>query len=860
MDHDPLKQLSAKRRTYADLSRFISSRTSEVPNYSFLLGAGCSVSSGVRSAGALVEQWRQEVFERLYPGEIYETETAKERLSKTEGVWYNSTREYSALFEKNFDLPRQRRMFVEKEVAGKSPNLGYAYLIRLVDTGFINTMFTTNFDDLLTESFFQFSQSRPMMCAHDSAISSVSVTSTRPKIIKLHGDYLFDDIKSTVRETESLEENTRKKFVEFGRNFGLVVVGYSGCDRSIMDVLQYLLRSEDHFKHGIYWCIRKGETPSDELIKLLWRDRVYFVEIDGFDELMGQLHNDLIGSSLPIDTGIVNDKPRTIIKGFCENTYLRSSSSDVIKRDLQILERQNSREELFSTFRDYKRFPQDSDEDELSDRETVAMLEIRRLIDSNSFAEARDRIKVELEKHPSVRARDRFYDLLVRTEELAGDVRAAIRVFDDLISLDPRDPDNYIRKSHLLVEHSERMAVINSCLEIAPHSFKVHNEALSVFLDARAAALGFENSELNARIEHHFQQSIKCNPGLTNWAWSLLSSHLFAEAIPKDEFRRRTEDIIARCSAMDPTSLTTLRARVNRLARYKDDRASSDASDLLAEISMIAKSKPQYSKADYAWLEMDALSSLERHSDLSKKVSEINLDSELSNTRDFLVRKARHLLEASGDLEGAIAAMRSAIKATKTVEDVMTLARYLAYKRDHAGISELVDEHGKTFYPIHKHLLSRLEFMARNNVEGALAQLRAMNSMRMTGVNQKNEEIHDLLLLKKYKEAEEIAKAALDQIGWNINHPELIVNYELARLRQGETPKKARLLEIIEKSGNESATACAHILVGSTDKCRDILKAELRRNRENAFIYESWAIFADERHKKVLDGALAQAS
>ncbi|MNV65161.1 hypothetical protein D3C71_1578390 [compost metagenome] len=135
-----------------------------------------------------------------------------------------------------------------------------------------------------------------------------------------------------------------------------------------------------------------------------------------------------------------------------------------------------------------------------------------------------------------------------------------------------------------------------------------------------------------------------------------------------------------------------------------------------------------------------------------------------------------------------------------------------------------------------------------------------MNSMRMTGVKQKNEEIHDLLLLKKYKEAEEIAKAALDQIGWNINHPELIVNYELARLRQGESPKKSRLLDIIEKSGNEAAMACAHIMVGAPDKCRDILNAELRRNRENVFIYESWAIFADDRYKKVLEAAIAQAS
>lgn len=860
MDHDPLKQLSAKRRTYADLSRFISSRTSEVPNYTFLLGAGCSVSSGVRSAGALVEEWRREVFERLYPGDAYEVDAAKERLSKLEGVWYNANREYSALFEKNFDLPRQRRMFVEKEVAGKVPNLGYAYLIRLVDHGYINTIFTTNFDDLITESFFQFSQSRPMMCAHDSAISSVSVTSTRPKIIKLHGDYLFDDIKSTVRETESLEENTRKKFVEFGRDFGLVVVGYSGCDRSIMDVLQYLLRSEDHFKHGIYWCIRKGETPSDELIKLLWRDRVYFVEIDGFDELMGQLHNDLVGNSLPIDTGIVNDKPRTIIKGFCENTYLGSSSSEVIKRDLEILERQNSREELFSTFRDIKRFPQESDDDEISDRETVAMIEIRRLIDSNSYSEARDRIRSELEKHPGARARERFYDLLVRTEEFAGDVKAAIRVLDDLIALDSRDPDNYIRKTHLLHDHDARMVAVNSCLEVAPNSYKVHNAALAALLDARRAGLGFDSSTLSEKIEHHFQASIRCNPGLNNWAWDMLGKHLYKEVMPKDDFRRRMDEIVSRCSSMDPASLRALRARLNRLSRYKEDRVSSEAETLLSDIAAAPKQKPQFLRADYTWLEMDAMSALGKTAELSKKVSELNLDADLSSSRDFLVRKASHLLEASGDLTGAVVAMKAALKAEKSPDDALHLARYYVYQKDPSGVADIIKEYGKRFYPLHRHLLTRSESLARGNVEGALAQLRAMNTLRIIGVDQANEEIHDLLLLKKYKEAEQIAKTALEQVGWSVAHPELLINYELARVRQDESPKKAKLQDVIDKSGNEAASACAYFLMGNMEKCKELLKTELRRNRENRYIYEDWAIFSDAKGRSVLEAAVNSAN
>jgi hypothetical protein len=60
------------------------------------------------------------------------------------------------------------------------------------------------------EAFYQFSRERPTLCAHDSSIKGVSVNSSRPKIIKVHGDYLFDSIKSTLNETESLEINTRE--------------------------------------------------------------------------------------------------------------------------------------------------------------------------------------------------------------------------------------------------------------------------------------------------------------------------------------------------------------------------------------------------------------------------------------------------------------------------------------------------------------------------------------------------------------------------------------------------------------------------------------------------------------------------
>ena len=334
------KQLSHKKRSVTDLSRFIQTKAGKSANFTLLLGAGCSVSSGIRPATKLTEDWARDLYHGLTEDSKESSiEKIREWLRTNAPDWYNQDHEYSCLFEKRFDLPSQRRAFVEEEVAGKFPSLGYAYLIRLIEKGYFNTVFTTNFDDLLNESFHLFASRRfggpngmtdvmrPIVCAHDSSIKSVSISSVRPKIVKLHGDYLFDDIKSTLRETESLQNNICDKFVEFCKEFGLIVVGYSGNDRSVMDVLNYLLRSDDYLKNGVYWCLRQADEISDELKKFLWKDRVYYVYVDGFDELFAELYNNLIpDKELPVSVGAwgLNNQ---VLETLAANEFLQQSKS-----------------------------------------------------------------------------------------------------------------------------------------------------------------------------------------------------------------------------------------------------------------------------------------------------------------------------------------------------------------------------------------------------------------------------------------------------------------------------------------------------------------------------------------------------
>lgn len=286
------------RKPQSHLLNIIKSTSDHHPNFVVLLGAGASKSSGVKLGGELISEWRANHYKMYNTGD----ETKEQHLERH--YWYNSPEEYSVLFEKLFDEPSQRREFIESCISNASPSWGYIYLVNLLHKKVFNTVFTTNFDDLLNESCYQFSSEvRPIVCSHDSSISSIRITSNRPKIIKLHGDFLFDNIKNTLRELETLEKNTQDKFKQYASEFGFIVIGYSGNDRSIMDTFNTLLRFDQYFPHGIYWCIRKGTAVSKSVELLSRFPKFKIIEIEGFDEFFAELNNEL---SLPLQQEMTN--------------------------------------------------------------------------------------------------------------------------------------------------------------------------------------------------------------------------------------------------------------------------------------------------------------------------------------------------------------------------------------------------------------------------------------------------------------------------------------------------------------------------------------------------------------------------
>lgn len=282
-----------RSNTAEHLVDLILEKSEGVTSYALFLGAGASWYSGVKTADEMIGMWRN----RLYT-------QSRTRMKYSEWLikqdWYGSDREYSYLFSHLYDEPAQRRDYIGKLLEDSYPMWGYLYLTSLLQAQIFNTVFTTNFDDLINEACYLYTDDvRPIVCAYDAGAINIRLTTTRPKIIKLHGDFLFDSIlRNTQEETERLTKDMEAKFSQFGQEYGLVVVGYGGRDNSVMSILENLLTDKQFFKHGIYWCLRSGDKPRDRVAKLLEKDRVYAIDIPGFDEFMAMIR-DRAGLSLP---------------------------------------------------------------------------------------------------------------------------------------------------------------------------------------------------------------------------------------------------------------------------------------------------------------------------------------------------------------------------------------------------------------------------------------------------------------------------------------------------------------------------------------------------------------------------------
>lgn len=164
--------------------------------YCFILGAGASRASGIRTGEEKMREWYDYLQKK---GTDYIEDCEKELQLKRE--------DYAPIFEEGhnlknddyftlFDLrfagkPNVAYAYLEKEMEGKYPSYGYYPLAMLLAHTRNRLIITTNFDTLIEDALYTYTFRHPLVVGHESLASYISNDTQHPVIAKIHRDLLF---------------------------------------------------------------------------------------------------------------------------------------------------------------------------------------------------------------------------------------------------------------------------------------------------------------------------------------------------------------------------------------------------------------------------------------------------------------------------------------------------------------------------------------------------------------------------------------------------------------------------------------------------------------------------------------------
>ena len=248
--------------------------------FCFVLGAGASISSGIKSGQELVDIWDDKL--RIRNKSSYLKWRSEYGITDE-----NKYSFYSQYYEHYYKRhPNDGYNFLEKLMENAIPSAGYVILSYLLSQTKNNVVITTNFDHLTEDAINYYTQTMPMVIGHESLSHYISKPINRPTVIKIHRDLLFDPA-NTVNEVDKLHDNWKKALNTILSEYHPIFIGYAGNDNSLMN---YLIEQGEKFADDRlccpYWMLYGNEKPVGKVHDFLEKSNGYFIHHNGFDEVM----------------------------------------------------------------------------------------------------------------------------------------------------------------------------------------------------------------------------------------------------------------------------------------------------------------------------------------------------------------------------------------------------------------------------------------------------------------------------------------------------------------------------------------------------------------------------------------------
>lgn len=274
----------------------------------WLLGAGASAAAGIPTACDMIWDFKQQLYvsqRRVslnFIADLANPAVQRELQSFIDGIdrfpAAGASDEYAALFEAAYPSERDRRTYVAGKLSGAKPSYGHIALATLMKADQARLVWTTNFDPLVADACAKVYDGTGYLTtvALDAPGLGREVLNEGrwPAEIKLHGDFRSRRLKNTSDELRQQDASLRELLVSTCGRSGLIVVGYSGRDDSIMDALEAALEQPTPFPAGLFWLHRGEDRPLSRVIRFLLKAAAKeidggLVAIENFDESLRDL-------------------------------------------------------------------------------------------------------------------------------------------------------------------------------------------------------------------------------------------------------------------------------------------------------------------------------------------------------------------------------------------------------------------------------------------------------------------------------------------------------------------------------------------------------------------------------------------
>jgi hypothetical protein len=197
-------------------------------SFDLFLGAGASITSGIHSGSDLVWLFKRELLSvsGIINGKKFQDLKVEANKKVIQSYFVEedtkTANPYSYYFRKCYPDPLVRQEFLTNMVRDKKPSIGFICLSALVGQQKLNTVWTTNFDDLIERAINKLDISCQVV-SPENAKSVQNFRNDIPTVVKLHGDFRYDALLNTDEELQKLEDNLHQFFLEASAKRGLLV-------------------------------------------------------------------------------------------------------------------------------------------------------------------------------------------------------------------------------------------------------------------------------------------------------------------------------------------------------------------------------------------------------------------------------------------------------------------------------------------------------------------------------------------------------------------------------------------------------------------------------------------------------------